>query len=123
MYSIGFPKMFNSTNTIVYKDHDATASNLKLLLLSEKYSLFGDPYFGTSIKKLTFEQNNRVLRDLIIDDIYTAIITFMPQIKVDRRDITVTSDNASVYVNIKVINLLDYTTNLYNINLTDGQEK
>jgi hypothetical protein len=47
----------------------------------------------------------------------------MPQIKVDRKDITVTSDRASVFANIKAINLLDFTTNLYNINLTDSEEK
>ena len=122
MYSFAWPKMISNTNAVVIKDHKATASNLKLLLLSDKTSLFGDPYYGTSLKKLTFEQNNQVLRDLIIDDIYTAIITFMPQIMVKRDDITVTSDNAHVYVSIKAVNLLDYTTDLYNINLTGSEE-
>jgi phage baseplate assembly protein W len=108
---------------LIIEDHAATASNLKLLLASDKYSLLGDPYYGTNLKRLMFEQNNQILRDLIIDDIYTAILTFMPQIKVDRKDITVTSDRASVFANIKAINLLDFTTNLYNINLTDSEEK
>ena len=123
MYSIAFPKMVSNVNTNVIQDREATASNLKLLLASDKYSLLGDPYYGTSLKRLIFEQNNQVLRDLIIDDIYTAIITFMPQIKVDRKDIVVTSNRASVFAKIKVINLLDYTTDLYNINLTDSEEK
>ena len=122
MYSLSFPEMVSNTSAKVIKDHDATASNLKLLLLSDKYSLFGDPYFGTSIKKLVFEQNNQVLKDLIIDDIYTAIATFMPQILIKRDDITVTSDMASVYVNIKATNLLDFTTDMYNINLTQFEE-
>lgn len=123
MYSINFPKMISNVNTLIIEDHAATASNLKLLLASDKYSLLGDPYYGTNLKRLMFEQNNQILRDLIIDDIYTAILTFMPQIKVDRKDITVTSDRASVFANIKAINLLDFTTNLYNINLTDSEEK
>ena len=123
MYSINFPKMVSNVNTLIIEDHAATASNLKLLLASDKYSLLGDPYYGTNLKRLMFEQNNQILRDLIIDDIYTAILTFMPQIKVDRKDITVTSDRASVFANIKAINLLDFTTNLYNINLTDSEEK
>lgn len=123
MYSLAFPKMFNSTTTRLFSDHGATSSNLKLLLKSEKYSLFGDPYFGTSLKKLTFEQNNIVLQDLVIDDIYIAIVTFMPQILIKRKDITVTSDRADIYVNIKALNLLDYTTDLYNINLTGSEEK
>lgn len=122
MYSISFPDMISNTNTKLVKDHDATASNLLLLLQSDKYSLLGDPYFGTNIKKLLFDQNNQVLKDVVIDDIYTAIATFMPQILIDRKNITVTSDLTNVYVNIKAINLLDYSLNTYNINLTQFEE-
>ena len=122
MYSIAFPDMISNTNTKLVKDHDATASNLLLLLKSDKYSLLGDPYFGTSIKKLLFDQNNQVLKDVVIDDIYTAIATFMPQIMIDRKNITITSDLTNVYVNIKAVNLLDYSLNTYNINLTQFEE-
>ena len=122
MNSIAFPIMLNNSSTNIVKDHDATASNLKHLLLSDKTSLFGDPYFGTNIKKLIHDQNNIVIRDLVIDDIYTAITTFMPQIIVKRGDIKVTSDRSNVYVNIKCLNLIDYTTDLYNINLTSDEE-
>ena len=122
MKSIAFPIMLGNSSTNIVKDHDATASNLKLLLLSDKTSLFGDPYFGTNIKKLIHDQNNIVIRDLVIDDIYTAITTFMPQIIVKRGDIKVTSDRSNVYVNIKCLNLIDYTTDLYNINLTSDEE-
>ena len=38
-----------------YKDKEATLSNLKLLLGSSKMSLFGDPYYGTNLKKLTMD--------------------------------------------------------------------
>ena len=122
MNSIAFPIMWNNSSTNIIRDHDATASNLKLLLLSDKTSLFGDPYFGTNIKKLIHDQNNIVIRDLVVDDIYTAITTFMPQIIVKRGDIKVTSDRSNVYVNIKCLNLIDYTTDLYNINLTSDEE-
>lgn len=122
MRSIAFPIMLGNSSTNIIRDHDATASNLKLLLLSDKTSLFGDPYFGTNIKKLIHDQNNIVIRDLVIDDIYTAITTFMPQIIVKRGDIKVTSDKSNVYVNIKCLNLIDYTTDLYNINLTSSEE-
>ena len=122
MYSINFPEMVGNSSAKIIRDHEATASNLKLLLMTDKYSLFGDPYFGTSIKRLMFEQNNKILQDLIIDDIYTAILTFMPQLILDRKDIKVTSDRNTVYVNIKATNLLDYQTNLYNINLTGSEE-
>ena len=90
--------------------------------MSDRTSLYGDPYFGTLIKKFLFEQNNIVLQDMIIDEIYTAILIFMPQIKVEREDITVTSDGVDVFTSVKCLNLLDFTTNLYNINLTaDGE--
>ena len=122
MHSIAFPNMVNNTNTNVYSDYDASASNLRLLLLSDKLSLFGDPYYGTNLKRLIFEQNNQVLRDLVIDEIYTAILTFMPQILVERKNITITSSKYTVYINIKATNLLDYTTDMYNISLTDNKE-
>ena len=88
MKSISFPDIFNNTSVKTVSDHEATVSNLKLLLFSEKTSLFGDPYFGTNLKKLLFEPNNVILQDIVIDDIYTAIIQFMPQIRVSRRDIS-----------------------------------
>jgi phage baseplate assembly protein W len=47
---------------------------LKLLLLSDRGSFFGDPYYGTVIKRLIFEPNNVILRDIVIDAVYTAII-------------------------------------------------
>ena len=122
MYSIQFPRMVSNTNALLVQDHEATVQNLKLALLSEKNTLLGDPYFGTNLKRFTYEQNNQILRDLVIDDIYTAIIDFIPQIRVSRSDITVTSDRAKIYANIRATNLIDYTTDLYNINLTELEE-
>lgn len=117
MQSISFPKMFTNTTTRLLSDHEATVSNLRLLLLSEKNSLFGDPYFGTNIRKLIFEPNNVVLQDIVIDEIYTAILQFMPQVLVKRTDITIVQQGSDLFVTIRALNLLDYTTDLYNINL------
>ena len=122
MYSINFPDMVNNTTTNLIKDKEATASNLKILVMSDKTSLFGDPYFGTLLKKYIFEQNNVVLRDLIVDEIYTAIKIFLPQILVTRKDIIVTSNGVDIFARVKCLNLLDYTTNIYNINLTTIDE-
>lgn len=122
MNSIAFPKMFNSSATLVANDYDATLSNLKLLLLSDQSGLFGDPGYGTGIKRLLFEQNTGILRDVVIDEIYTAIITFMPQIQVKRSDIKVTSDGYKIMANIKALNMLDYTTDMYNLVLMNYEE-
>ena len=109
--------MFGNTTTKIVEDHEATAQNLKLLLLSDRGAFFGDPYYGTIIKKLIFDQNNYILRDIVIDAIYTAILQFMPQILVNRKDITIIQQGVDIYVNIKATNMLSYQTNMYNINL------
>lgn len=121
MYSIQFPDMVSGVITNIVKDHEATSQNLKLMLLSDRGSLFGDPYFGTLWRKLLFNQNNEILRDIIIDDILTSIQTFMPQLLVKREDIEVNSDKYTVFINIKAVNLLDYNTDMYTIKLMEDE--
>ncbi len=123
MNSLAFPNIFNNTSTNVIEGHEATLSNLKLLLASSKNSLFGDPYFGTVIKKLIFEQNNKILQDIVIDEIYTSILQFIPQILLDRKNISITSDGVDLYANIKTQNILDYETDMYSINLISYEVK
>lgn len=118
MYSISFPNMLSSVNTKLVTDHDATYQNLRLLLLSDKKGLFGDPYFGTALKRLLYNQADNILIDLVIDEIYTNILIFMPQIRLERKDITVYTDKINVYVTIKCVNMLDFQLDTYTINLT-----
>ena len=122
MNAINFPNMLSSSYTNIISGHDATLSNLKLILLADKGGLFGDPYFGTNLKKMMFDPNNIILKDLVIDEIYTTILTFMPQIIVKRSDIEIVLNRARISVNIKCTNLLDYVTDLYSINLTGTEE-
>lgn len=122
MVSLSFPEMFNGVRSYTHKDHEATATNLKLLLASDRGSLFGDPYYGTNLKRFLYSPNDVILKDLVIDEIYTSIVTFMPQLKLSRKDITVTSDKTNVYVTIKAVNILNYEVDLYNINLTNTDE-
>ena len=122
MNAVRFPKMFNSNKAAIVKDKEATEQNLKSLLASFKKTLLGDPYFGSNLQKMLFEHNNVVLQDLVIDDIYSAITAFMPQIRVIRDNITVTSDGNSVIVNIRAQNMLDYTFSEYSLNLLTVEE-
>ena len=122
MFSFAWPDIFSSTNINLNSDHEATLANLRLLLLSMRNSMFGDPYFGTNLKRLMFDQNNQILRDIIIDDIYTSIITFMPQLTLKRDDIKVISNKETIYITIKATNLLDFKTDLYTINMIDIEE-
>lgn len=118
MYSIDFPNMFESSRTRLVKDSKATLQNIGLLLDSVKGSLFGDPYFGTRLKSFIYEQNNIVLRDLIIDDILVALQTFIPQISVKRSNIELVLHRTDIYANINCINKIDNEVNLFQIKLT-----
>ena len=117
--SIQFPDMFTRTVTSTVDNYDATLQNLKMLLWSEKGELFGDPEFGTGLKKYLYDQNDYILADLVIDNIYDAITTFMPQLYITRNDIKVELGHAKIIVTIRALNRLDFTTNLYNIVLLD----
>jgi phage baseplate assembly protein W len=121
--SLSFPNMFNSSSSLVVKDGDASKQDLKLLLGSEKGELLGDPFYGIRIKKYAFNQNNYVLRDVLVDEIYSQLATFAPQFTVSRDDITITSKNNKLYATIKAINKLDFTTNMYNIELLNDEER
>lgn len=122
MKSIAFPDMFNRTVTNTVENYDATLQNLKMLLWSEKGELFGDPYYGTGLKKYLFDQNDSVLKDLLIDDLYTAIALFMPQLVVERKDIKLIRDSiGSLSITIKALNKADFTTDMYNIVLLEAE--
>ncbi len=122
MKSIAFPKMFGNTYTYTLSDYDATLNNLKLLIASDKFALLGDPYYGTNIKRMLQDQNSPVLKDLVIDDIFDAIVSFMPQIKVSRNDIKVVQKLDNIYIQIRATNVVDFVTNLYEISLTSTEE-
>ena len=106
--SFSFPNMFSTGSTKIKYDGEATRQNLKLLLMSTKQSLFGDPGYGTNLKKLIFEQNNAILRDIVIDDIYMNIATYLPQLRVQRKDIELVTSGKSLSVNVRARNMLDY---------------
>jgi len=125
--SIKFPKMFNTTSTNVWKSSEflkSTKQNTKLLLHCERGELIGDPYFGLLIRHFMFDQNNYVLRDQIIDMIYTQLAIFIPQVKVERKNINVFQDRekAKLYCEFTGINQIDYQPNTYQLVLFDVNE-
>ena len=123
MKSLKFPNMI-SHNYIqtTENDYDSTLQNLILLLGSEKGEFVFDPFFGIRLKRYMFEQNNKVLRDILIDEIYEQITIFMPQLIIKRKDITLVSEMAKIYVNIKARNQKDFSLNSYNLVLFNNQE-
>lgn len=123
MNSIAFPNMFKSGSTTVVKDREASAQDMKLLLASEKGELFGDPFFGIRIKKYTFNQNNYILRDVLVDEIYTQLQVFCPQLTINRNDITITQKGARLVATIKGINKVDFTPDMYQLELFQDEEQ
>lgn len=119
MYSFGFPRMFNHTTANLVKDKEAIRSNMLLLLASERATLFGDPYFGSQLKKYLFEQSQSIVVDLLIDELYTTITTFMPQVYLTRKDIKVYCSRTAIYADIKYYFTLDNTSDLFTIKLTE----
>ena len=127
MRSIKFPKMFNTSNTRVWlseEHNEATRQNAKLLLHCERGELIGDPYFGLLIKHFMFDPNSYVLRDQIIDMIYTQLAVFIPQVKIERKDISVYQDRekGKLYCEFSGINQIDYTLNTYALVLFDATQ-
>ena len=118
--SIAFPNMFTRTSTNFVTAKEATFQNLQNLILSEKGELFGDPFYGVGLKKYLFDQNDTIIKDLVLDDMYTAIATFMPQLRINRNDLKLrTGDKGEIFVDIRAINQLDFTTDLYSIVLLE----
>lgn len=122
MKSIAFPKMINHNCVQTVSDYDATLQNMRLVLGSEKGEFVFDPFFGIRLKRYMFEQNNRILMDILIDEIYEQLVIFMPQLIIKRKDITLTSDRAKIYANIKARNQKDFELNSYNLVLFNNQE-
>jgi hypothetical protein len=124
MRSYKFPKMFNSNSSQIWREDEygkATRQNALLLIQSERGEMQCDPYFGILLKHYMFNQNSYVLKDMLIDTIYTQIAIFLPQIKISRNDIDIISDQqkGKLYCRFSGTNQIDYTHNTFNLLLFD----
>lgn len=107
-YSISFPDIFNGSTVNLEKDYNAVKSNLILLLGSNKGGLYGDPWFGTEIKSVLWDQAHKnLITQLVRDNIFQSIMSYMPRVDINRDDIGIQIyDN---YVNV-TINLSAYSS-------------
>lgn len=122
MKSLAFPKMFNSSSTLTKTDYEASKECIHLLLSSEKGTFKYDPLFGVKLKRYTFDQNNYILRDQLIDEIYTQLSVFTPQLQVNKSDIIIEQTGTKLTARFKAINKADYTTNMYSLALMGLEE-
>jgi hypothetical protein len=124
MRSYKFPKMFKSNTSEIWRADEygkATRQNTLLLLQSERGELICDPYFGILLKHYLFNQNSYILKDILIDTIYTQIAIFLPQVKVERNSIKIIPDplKGRLYCSFSGISQIDYTNNTFNLLLFD----
>ena len=124
MRSFKFPKMFNSNSSQIWREDEynkATKQNALLLLQSERGEFECDPYFGILLKHYMFNQNSYILKDMLIDTLYTQIAIFLPQIRVSRNSIEIISDTdkGRLHCRFSGINQIDYTHNTFNLLLFD----
>lgn len=121
MYSLAYPNIFNGSKINLYSDYEAIKSNLVLLLGSNRGGLFGDPHYGTEIKKILFDQAYQpIVLQLIKDDIFESINSYMPQITVNRDDIEIQIVDNTVLATINVTSNSGETSNLLEIELLTG---
>ena len=124
MRSYKFPKMFRSNSSRIWREDEynkATRQNVLLLLQSERGEFECDPYFGILLKHYMFNQNSYILKDMLIDTIYTQIAIFLPQVKISRESIDLIADplKGRLYCSFSGTNQIDYTHNTFNLLLFD----
>lgn len=117
MKSIDFPKIFRANRSMTSEGKYATSQNLRLLLLSRRGELFGDPQYGSTIFEHLYEYNNFPLQSIFRDNIYTLIQKYFPQLKLERSDITFSVEPTKIYITIKAIDKLTDESNMFNIDM------
>ena len=124
MRSYKFPKMFSTNSSRIWRADEyllATRQNAIFLLHSERGEIECDPYFGILLKHYLFNQHNYILKDMLIDTIYTQIAIFLPQIKIKRDAIKLIPDarKGLIHCEFSGICQIDYTHNTFNLLLFD----
>ena len=64
-----------------------------------------------------FNQNSYVLKDILIDVIYTQLAIFIPQLKIARNDIDIVTDNVKGQLTCRFsgVSQIDYSYNTFNL--------
>lgn len=118
MYSIAFPDIFNGSKVNLNKDYDAIKVNLKSLLMSNRGGLYGDPFYGLNMKQILWSQACKpVVEELLKDEIFNAIYSYMPQVTITRDDIDVKVSGNVVQASINVEVDPTVPSNLFNIQI------
>ena len=117
MRSIAFPKMLDQKSTLLVDDEEATKNNIALILQTKVNEFFGDPEYGADLVSDLYQFNTDLLAEIVKDQIKTTIEKYIPQAKLDMKDITFTRTRLSLDIHIKVYNSLTKNDNMYEVSL------
>jgi len=82
--TFSYPYIFSMISGKSQLDNDIVSIEtcLKLLLLTSKGELLGDPMFGTNINKYIYDINNIALQDILRTEIVDAINAYEKRVRV-----------------------------------------
>lgn len=122
MNTISFPNFLNNNNVMVLNNsRECTLQNIKLVLSCEKGEFRFDPFFGVRLKRYWYEQNNEILRDILINEIYEQLTIFIPQIIIKRSDIKLYSNRQSIIAQITCRYQEDFELDTYTLTLYENK--
>ena len=105
--SISFPTVFSKVNgaTKLLSGTDSINNSLKLLLLTRKGELYGDPYYGCSLQDLIYDLDDDSIADEISQSIVECISLYETRVIVNSNDISIsiTDRDISILINYTVI--------------------
>lgn len=124
-YAIGITLPLQIGNTAFnqsFKTVDQIKTNIKSLLLTQRYERVMQPLLGSGLQELLFEFNDDELADKIESTINESLQTWLPYVTVEKIEIEQTNDNKDrniVYVSISF--RVGDTINLENLSFTVTQ--
>lgn len=100
--SIKFPYIFSSTTgaTELDTNFDSINRSIALILLTGTNEVFGNPAFGSNIKRYQFREITPAIKNLLIDDLVSAITKFENRIILNSENINLEQVNDTLKVNI-----------------------
>jgi phage baseplate assembly protein W len=117
MRSINFPAMQNQ-HAIIVQGREAIYQGLWLLLNTRCGELWCDPAWGCNISNRLFDPADRVTEIIMIDDILSSIRAFAQYVQVNRDGISIIErTQGRVKIRIEGTSLLDFQTNMYDIEI------
>lgn len=118
--TISHKKCFNRTSgsTFLSEKDLSVEQCMRLIILTSKGELLGDPEFGTNIYEYLLMSNTDVIAELTINDILTGINTYEKRVQVSRDDISFNIDRNTVHINIQYLLLQTGTVETFTLEMS-----